>query len=349
MHLGDAVHPADCRIFWHNNLLPSAMANKKKKTVRGVFTVIKKSFAGFIDDRIPTLSGSLAYSTVFSMGPLLIVIISLFGIFLGREAIEGKIYGQLSGFVGPETAAQLQEMIKNASLSGKSDSAIIVGIVMLIIGATAIFSEMQASINSIWGIKPKPKKGWLQFLKTRLLSFSLIISLGFLLLVSLGVNAIVELLNDQLKNMFPDVTVVVFYIVNLVITFIITSVIFAVIFKVLPDAEIKWGDVTAGAYATAILFMLGKAGISFYIAKSNVGTTFGAAGSLVILLLWVYYSSIILYFGAEFTKNYAAEYASPIHPNKYAVSLQTVEIEKGSQPVQENEKITKQAESGELK
>ncbi len=322
------------------------MAKQKKKTIKGLFGVLKKSFSGFIDDRITTLSGSLAYSTIFSLAPLLIVIISLFGLFLGREAIEGKIYGQLVGFVGQDTAAQLQEMIKNASLSGKSHTAVIIGVVTLFIGATAIFSEMQASINFIWGIKPKPKQGWLQFLKTRLLSFSLIISLGFLLLVSLGVNALVDLLNDQLKNMFPDVTVVVFYILNLVITFFIVSVIFAVIFKVLPDAQIKWRDVAAGAVATAILFMLGKAGISLYISKSNVGSTFGAAGSLVILLLWVYYSSIILYFGAEFTKNYASEYASPIHPNQYAVTTQTVEVENGSRPVQENEKIKKQAESG---
>lgn len=319
---------------------------KKKKTFKGYLNIIKKSFSGFIDDRITTLSGSLAYSTVFSLGPLLIVIISLCGLFLGREAIEGSIYQQLVGFVGQDTAAQLQEMIKNASLSGKSDTAIIVGAVTLFIGATAIFSEMQASINYIWGIKPKPKQGWLQFIKTRLLSFSLIISLGFLLLVSLGINALVELLNQQLKNMFPDVTVVVFYILNLVITFLITSVIFGVIFKVLPDAEIKWRDVAAGAIATAILFMLGKAGISFYISKSNVGSTFGAAGSLVILLVWVYYSSIILYFGAEFTKNYAAEYASPIHPSKHAVTTQTVEVENGNRPVQENEKIKKQAQSG---
>ncbi len=322
------------------------MAKKKKKTIKGIFGVIKKSFIGFMDDRITTLSGSLAYSTVFSLGPLLIVIISLCGLFLGREAIEGSIYKQLVGFVGQDTAAQLQEMIKNASLSGKSDTAVIVGIVTLFIGATAIFSEMQASINFIWGIKPKPKQGWLQFLKTRLLSFSLIISLGFLLLVSLGINALVELLNDQLKNMFPDVTVVFFYILNLAITFFVTAVIFGVIFKVLPDAQIKWRDVAAGAIATAILFMLGKAGISFYISKSNVGSTFGAAGSLVILLLWVYYSSIILYFGAEFTKHYASEYASPIHPNKYAVTTQTVEVENGNRPVQENEKIKKQAESG---
>jgi len=312
---------------------------KKSITFKGILGIIKKSFDGFFDDRITALSGSLAYSTIFSMGPLLIVIISLCGLFLAREAVEGQIYGALVGFVGQDTAIQLQEIIKNASLSGKSISAVIIGGITLIVGATAIFSEMQTSINAIWGIKPKPKKGWVMFLKNRILSFSLIISLGFLLLVSLGINAIVDLLNTKLQNMFPDVTVVVFYIINLTLTLLITASIFSVIFKVLPDADVMWRDVAPGAIATAILFMLGKAAISFYISKSNVGSTYGAAGSLVILLIWVYYSSIILYFGAEFTKHYATKYGLPIRPNEYSVSTQLVEIEKGNAPVHENERV----------
>ncbi len=311
---------------------------KERITFKGIFTVIKDAFTAFGDDKVLKLSGSLAYSTVFSLGPLLIVIISLCGLFLGREAIEGQVYNQLKSFVGADTAKQLQEIIKNASISGKSTTAAIVGAITLVVGATAIFSEIQDSINGIWGIKPKPKKGWLQFLKNRFLSFSMIIGLGFLLLVSLGVNTIVDLFNARLQHLFPGVAVVVFYVLNLVITLLITSTIFGVIFKVLPDATIKWRDVAAGAIATAVLFMLGKAGISFYIGKSNVGSTYGAAGSLVVLLLWVYYSSIILYFGAEFTKAYASKYADPIHPNEYAVTMQTVEVEKGNAPVQEHAK-----------
>ena len=300
--------------------------------------VLKNSFKGFGSDKVTKLSGSLAYSTVFSMGPLLIVIISLCGLFLGREAIEGQIYHQLVSFVGSDTASQLQEIVKNASLSGKSTTAVVIGGITLIAGATAIFTEIQDSINSIWGIKPKPKKGWLQFLKNRILSFSMIIGLGFLLLVSLAVNTVVDALNTGLQRMFPEVAIVFFYILNFFITLLITSLIFAVIFKVLPDASVKWRDVTGGAIATSLLFMLGKAVISFYISKSNVGSTYGAAGSLVILLLWVYYSSIILYFGAEFTKAYADEYASPIHPNEYSVTTETVEVEKGKAPVQESKK-----------
>jgi len=315
---------------------------KEKITFKGLLTIFKNAFTSFGDDKVLKLSGSLAYSTVFSLGPLLIVIISLCGLFLGREAIEGQIYGQLKSFVGADTAAQLQEIIKNASISGNSITAVVVGAITLIIGATAIFSEIQDSINGIWGIKPKPKKGWLQFLKNRFLSFSMIIGLGFLLLVSLGVNTIVDLFNSRLARLFPDISVVVFYIINLALTLLITSTIFGVIFKVLPDATIKWRDVMAGAVTTAILFMLGKAGISLYISKSNVGSTYGAAGSLVILLLWVYYSSIILYFGAEFTKAYASLYADPIHPNKYAVTMQTVEVEKGNAAVQDHNNKVKQ-------
>lgn len=311
---------------------------KKKITLRGLAGVWKNSFIAMGEDKITKLSGSLAYYTVFSMAPLLVMIISLCGIFLGREAVEGKIVSQLSGFVGVDTAMQLQQIIKNASLAGKSTTAAIIGGITLIIGATTVFAEIQDSINTIWGLKPKPKRGWLKMIQNRLLSFSVIISLGFLLLVSLGVTAIIDGFSERLRSYFPDVTVVVFYILNILITLVVITLIFAVIFKVLPDAKIKWKDVMAGAIATSLLFMLGKFGISFYISKSNVGSTYGTAGSLVVLLLWVYYSSIILYLGAEFTKAFAIKYGSAIHPNDYAVTTKTVEIETGSKSVQSVEK-----------
>jgi membrane protein len=261
----------------------------------------------------------------------------LSGIFLGQDAAEGKIYGQLAAFVGANTASQLQEMIKNASLSGKSVTAAIIGIATLVIGATTVFAQIQDSINFIWGLKPKPKRGWLKFLKNRFLSFSVIIGLGFLLLVSLSISALIDGFSNSLQAYFPKVTVVIFYIINLLITLAITTLIFGAIFKVLPDAKIKWKDVLVGSVVTAILFMLGKFGISFYIGKSQVGSTYGAAGSLVILLLWVYYSAIILYFGAEFTKAFAMKYGSQIHPDQYAVTTKTVEVESGNQTIQEKE------------
>jgi membrane protein len=310
---------------------------KKKISFKGIWEVLKNSFQGFGDDKITKMSSSLAYYTIFSMAPLLIIIISLSGIFLGQDAAEGKIYAQLTAFVGANTASQLQEMIKNASLSGKSVTAAVIGIATLVIGATTVFAQIQDSINFIWGLKPKPKRGWLKFLKNRFLSFSVIIGLGFLLLVSLSISALIDGFSNSLQAYFPKVTVVIFYIINLLITLAITTLIFGAIFKVLPDAKIKWKDVLVGSVVTAVLFMLGKFGISFYIGKSQVGSTYGAAGSLVILLLWVYYSAIILYFGAEFTKAFAVKYGSQIHPDDYAVTTKVVEVESGNQSIQEKE------------
>ncbi|GEO12271.1 YihY/virulence factor BrkB family protein [Segetibacter aerophilus] len=307
---------------------------KGKLSFVGMWDVLKSSFKGMGEDKITKMAGSLAYYTVFSLAPLLIMVISLCGIFLGREAVEGQIYGQLKNFVGADTAAQMQEIIKNASLTGKSRLAVIIGSITLLIGATTVFAEIQDSINTIWGLKPKPKKGWLKMLQNRFLSFSVIASLGFLLLVSLGVTALIDGLSDHLKAYFPDVTIVIFTLINILITLIVTALIFAVIFKVLPDAKIKWRDVFAGAIATSLLFMVGRFGISIYISKSNIGSTYGTAGSLVVLLIWVYYSSIILYFGAEFTKSYALKYGAEIHPDEYAVTTKVVEVENGDQSVQ---------------
>ncbi len=298
------------------------------------------SFRGFLDDKVLKLSGSLAYTMVFAMGPLILIIITATSFFFGREAIEGRIYGQLEGFMGRDTALQLQEIIKHAAISGKSHLATVIGITFLFIGATGIFSEIQDSINSIWGLKPKPKKGWVAFLKNRILSFSVIIGLGFLLLVSLAVSALAEAFGNHLKTVFSGMSTAFLYLINLAISIGISGFIFAVIFKILPDAKIKWKDVWVGSLVTTLLFLLGKFAISYYISKSNIGSTYGTAGSLVVLLLWIYYSAIILYFGAEFTKSYAMLYGDPIRPAEYAVTVKEVEEEKGDMSIQENENIS---------
>jgi len=310
---------------------------KRKISIKSIWNILKNSLSAFSVDKVTKLSGSLAYYTVFALAPLLIIIISLSGIFFGQEAAQGKVYRQLADFLGPDTALQLQQIIKNASLAGKSKVAAIIGGITLLIGATTVFAEIQESINMIWGLKPKPKRGWLKMLKNRFLSFSIIISLGFLLLVSLTITTVIDGFSNHLMAHFPQIAVVVFYILNLVITLVVITLIFGVIFKVLPDAKIKWKDVLAGAIATGVLFMIGKFSISFYISKSNVGSTYGAAGSLVIILLWVYYSAIILYFGAEFTKAYAVEFGSEIYPDDYAVTTKTVEVETGKRSIQQKE------------
>jgi membrane protein len=313
------------------------VARNKKITLKGLWKVVLDSFSGFSDHKITKLSGSLAYYTVFSMGPLVILIISICSIVWRREAIEGQVYYQLVDFLGKESALQIQGIIKNAAVSNKSFFSVVAGGATLLIGATTVFAEIQDSINTIWGLKPKPKRGWLKMLQNRFLSFSVIISLGFVLLVSLGVTSLIDGFSTKLEKSFNEVSVVFFYIVNQAITLAVVSLIFAVIFKVLPDAQIRWKDVISGAVVTAVLFMIGKFGISIYIGQSDVGGTYGAAGSLVALLLWTYYSSIILFFGAEFTKAYAINYGSEIKPNHYAVTTREVEIETGSDSIQEND------------
>jgi membrane protein len=297
------------------------------KKLKEIWQTLIESFKSFGEDKIPKYSGSLAYTVVFSLGPLLIVLIFICSIFFGQDATQNRIFQEIQGFVGRDAAAQLQTIIKNASLSGKSNFAAVIGIITLLLGATAVFTEIQDSINTIWKLKAKPKKGIWKIIRTRFLSFSVVVSLGFLLLVSLAIATVVEGLSNRLRAMLPDVTVVLFYILNLVISFLVTTALFALIFKVLPDAKTKWKDILPGAIASGVLFMIGKFAISFYIAKSNVGSTYGAAGSLVILLLWVYYSAIILYLGAEFAKAWSVRKGSGIQPNDYAVRLEEVKIE----------------------
>ena len=319
--LKHAVHTQNSKMV-SKGILKGSM-----KKLKEVGKVIIQSFKGFAEDKVPKYSASLAYTTVFSFGPLLIVIIFLCGIFFGQEATQGKIYGQMQQFVGQDAALQLQTIIKNASLEGKGTVALVIGIITLLFGATAVFAEIQDSINTIWGFKAKPKKGLWKMVRNRFLSFSVVVSLGFLLLVSLAISTILEALSEKLKASFPDVTVVIFYVLDLLISFVVITALFAVIFKVLPDAKTKWKDILPGALASGILFMIGKFVISFYIGKANVGSTYGAAGSLVVLLLWVYYSAMILYLGAEFAKTWSAHKGSSIQPNDYAVALKKVEVE----------------------
>jgi membrane protein len=309
----------------------------KKIKLKNIWTILRQAFTGFSNDRVLKMSGSLAYSTIFSIAPLIILIISVADIFYGRNAVEGTIYGQIRDFVGNDAAVQIQNMIRNASLSGRSHAAIILGGITLLLGATSVFAEIQDSINIIWGLKPKPKKGWVKMLLNRLWSFSVIGSFGFILLVSLVVNTVIEALMNQLQRLFAGATVVLVYIVNQFVILGITTLLFGVIFKVLPDARIKWRDVLAGAFATAILFMAGKFVITFYINYSSVSSAYGAAGSLVVILLWVYYSSAILFFGAEFTKAYAAKHGSRIYPNHYAVWVKLVEEEETGTALQQIE------------
>lgn len=298
-------------------------------SIKTIWKSLKYAFKDLVDHRLVNLSAALAYYTVFSLPGLIIIIIWVSDIFLGQKAVEGSIYGQIANFVGADAALQIQQTIKNATLSSEGGFATVVGLVTLIFGATSVFSEVQDSINFIWRLKAKPKKGkgWLKLIMNRLLSFSMIISLGFILLVSLVLNALMDAFIGHLTQKFPQVEVYVAYIVNLLLTYLITSFLFGLIFKVLPDARIEWKHVRAGAFATAFLFMGGKFLLTYYLGHNKMSSAYGAAGSVIVLLLWVYYSAIILYFGAAFTRGYAICSGSHIYPNKYAVWVEQVEVE----------------------
>ena len=301
---------------------------RMKKKIKSVYTYIKQVFTEFVEDDILKYSASLAYYTVFSLAPLLIIIISVCGALFGKEAIQGQIYGQIKGLVGVDAAIQIQDTIKNIHLTGSSVFASIVSIIILLIGATGIFGEVQDSLNKIWGLRMKKNRiSWWRVVINRLLSFSIIISIGFIMMVSLLLNALVSAFGNFLARYFSEFSVIMVEIIDNVLAFIITTFLFSLMFKVLPDAKIKWKDVLIGGFITALFFTLGKLAIGYYLGSRNLATIYGAAGSIMIIMVWVYYSSVILYLGAEFTKVYAKMYGGKIYPNEYAVWIKTEETQ----------------------
>ena len=302
--------------------------NKSKTFLRQTKDLLIASAKGFSADKVPKLSSSLAYCTVFSMAPLLTIVIASASLIYRKEIIEGKIFNEVSKFTDEQTALQIQNMVTQASLSGKTTVALVIGIISLIVGATAVFLEIQDSLNTIWKVKAKPRKGIMGLLSNRLKSFSLIISLGFLLLVSLILNSILGSVQTRFQDLVPVESGWLFFVLNNVLTFCVITFLFAVIFKVLPDVIIKWKPAFVGAAFTTVLFGIGKFLIDLYITKASPGAIFGAAGTIIIVLLWVYYTSFILYFGAEFTQVYAEKYSVGIRPSKYAVHMEIVVEEK---------------------
>lgn len=289
------------------------------KKIRKAFSLLKDTAEAFSNDNAFKLAASLSYYTIFALGPLLIIVISLSAIFYGKDVVEGRLFEQLSDLIGADAALQVQNILANAQHTHATSLGAIIGFIILFIGATGVFTEIQGSINFIWSVRAKPKKGWLKYLLNRLLSFSLVIGLGFVLLVSLIVNALLALLSKKLTERFPHFPVGLFNLTNSLIILAVITCLFAVIYKVLPDAVIAWKDAWVGSVFTAALFLLGKFLIGFYLGKSNLGVTYGAAASIVIILTWVYYSSMILYFGAEFTKVYALHSGEGIKPKQTAV------------------------------
>ena len=319
--------------------MKTQLAKGKKALFANIWIVLRDAGNGFLDDRGLKLSAALAYYTIFSLAPLLVLTMSLASIFLGQEAIQGQIFSQINGLVGNQAAEQIQTMIKNVSWSGKTNTALFVSIVTLFIGATSIFVEIQDSINLIWRVKAKPEKGWLKLLTDRLLSSSLVISLGFLLLVSLIVNGLLLALGGQLSRFLPGLSVYLISGLNFLVSTAVVTLLFSVIFKVLPDAKIGWKDVRWGSLFTALLFMLGRYLIGLYITTTGTSSSYGAAGSLIVVLTWIYYTAAILYFGAEFTQAYANHFGIKIEPADNAVYVEQIEREREVKIIPTAEKV----------
>jgi membrane protein len=310
------------------------------KTLRKAPSIFKDSCSGFINDKVLKLSAALAYYTIFSLPSMLIVIIGLCSIFYGKEAIQGEIFFQINQYVGAEAALEIQHILQKMALHHDSFVATAVGIITLLFGATGMFGEIQDSINAIWGLKTKPEKGLIKILLNRLLSFSMVVVLGFILMVSLLLNVLLETFFDHLKKHFSEGLIDNLYAVDHLIMFGVIALLFAFIFKVLPDAKILWKDVWIGAFVTALFFILGKFLIGYYLAHNKQISAYGTAGSLIVILLWVYYSAIILYFGAEFTQVYAHHHGRAIAPNKYAVWVEKNIVEKELNTQVHNKVIT---------
>ena len=285
-----------------------------------LWTLLKDTFGAWSRDKVPRHGAALAYYTVLSLVPLLVVIIAMIGLIFGRDAAQGYILDQIGSLVGPQSAAAIKEMIQRASQPSTGIMATIVASVTLLAGASGVFAQLQDSLNSLWGVEPKEGRGLWGLIRDRFLSVATLLGTGFLLLVSLVLSAALAAFGKWFGGWLPAPEFVLQGL-EFVISLSVITVLFALMFKALPDAKVAWGDVWIGAGLTALLFTIGKFAIGLYLGKSDVGSAYGAAGSLVILLVWVYYSAQILLFGAEFTQVYANTLGSRIVPSDNAVMV----------------------------
>lgn len=270
--------------------------------------VFKDTFREFGEDKAPRLGAALAYYAIFSIGPLLLIAISMAGIFLGQEAAQGRVSEELGKVFGPRMADSLETMIQAAAKPKSGTIATIIGVIMLLVGASGLFGQLKDALNTIWNVEKKKAEGIMGFVRERFLSMAMVLGTGFLLLITLLLDATISALGPMLERFVGGEAVM--HVVQLVLSFVITTVLFAAIFRILPDLEIAWHDVWFGAAFTSLLFVIGKWGLALYLGKAAVGSAYGAAGSLVILLVWIYWSAQILFFGAEFTQVYARRFGS---------------------------------------
>ena len=287
---------------------------------RALFDVLKETYQEWSEDQAARLAAALAYYTAFSIAPLLLLVISIAGLVFGREAAQGQVFAQLQGLLGPDAASAIQEGIANSDNTGAGTLSVIIGLATLIWSASNVFSQLQDALNTIWEVKADPDAGIVATIRRRFLSMTMVLGIGFLLLVSLMLSAGLSAVGAFFSGLLPG-GAIVWQAVNFVLSFAVVALLFAAIYKVLPDVTIAWSDVWIGAGVTALLFTIGKLLIGLYLGHASVGSTFGAAGSLLVFLVWVYYSAQILFFGAEFTQVFARRYGSRIVPAEGAVPL----------------------------
>jgi len=301
--------------------------------LKTLFSLLKETFDEWNNDRAPRLAAALAYYTAFSIAPLLIIVIAVAGLAFGQEAVRGRLDNQIQGLVGRQAADTIQEIVANVSQPQTSFLASLVSIITLILGAIGLFGQLQDALDTVWGVTPRTGQGIVEIIRQRFASFTMVLGIAFLLLVSLVISAILSALSDFTHQLLPGAEVIL-QIANVLISFLVITLLFAMIYKILPDVQIAWRDVWLGAMVTALLFTVGKFLIGLYLGNSSVASTYGAAGSFVVLLLWVYYSAQILLFGAEFTQVYARRYGSKIIPAKNAVPVTTeARAEQGMSPL----------------
>ncbi|HYZ61967.1 MAG TPA: YihY/virulence factor BrkB family protein [Acetobacteraceae bacterium] len=272
-----------------------------------IWQYLKETISDFIEDNAMSRAAAIAYFTILSLGPVLVICIAIAGLAFGQEAAQGAMVGQLRGLMGDQAAEAVQTMIASAGKRSSGVWATVIGFATLLLTASGVFGEMQSALNYVW--KAQPKGGMTAILRARAASLGLVATLGFLLLVSLVVSAALSALGDYLNAIFPGIKVIL-QIVNIVISFVIVSALFAAVYKILPDRDLSWKDVIVGAVVTALLFTVGKTLIALYIGSTAVASSYGAAGALVIVLVWIYYSSLIFLLGSEFTKVWAAHHGS---------------------------------------
>jgi len=289
------------------------------RRLRRLGWLLKETAIQWDEDQAARQAASLALYTLLSVAPLLIVSIKVAGVVLGDEAARGQVSQEVGKLVGPQAGVAIEAMVANAQEPGQGVVGSLIGLAVLLFGASGVFGELQTSLNEIWEVKPKPNRGVVGFLKDRFFSFSMVMGVAFLLLVSLVVSAVLATVTEHFRGLIPFPAL--WWVLNVVIGIGITTLLFALIYKVVPDAMIGWRDVWVGAFATAVLFSLGRVLLSWYVGRSATTSAFGAAGSLVALIVWVYYSAQILFFGAEFTQVFATRYGSRIRPSHNAVSI----------------------------